>query len=171
MNVRCKFICLCISFILILSGCVNHKADYVLNETDNGYELMFYEESGDVFFTENYTKEPAIDCIDSIYKVTNSTGSNSNYTYFVNPENSAISETYFNLLFSDNEIIAFLEDGTIFVTDMFGNIVYAEIKRDFSPTAVPQSAILDFTRTDDTISITYLEGEELKKVTEEIDFQ
>ena len=95
-------LCLCVCFILLLTGCYKnpkevsslenqnngtikeHNDNYVINCFDDEFELVFYKKNGDVLFSKSYTKEPMITQIkDGLYRINNSSGSNSNYTFFV----------------------------------------------------------------------------------------
>ena len=106
---------------------------------------------------------------DGLYRINNSSGSNSNYTFFVDNLFGNVSDTYFNLLYSNEELLVYLEDGVVFVTDIFDvQKKRAEIKRDFSVTAVPQSAILSTDVKENKLCIEYLKGNTYERVYEEI---
>ncbi len=163
--------CVIFCIILIISGCAV-KDKYTINNIDLGYELVLYSDDGNELLRQTYQKEPTIIKVsDSTYKIINSTGVDSNYTFFVDTKNNQISKTYFNLLFSDANMVAVFENNKLTVTDLFDNKkIYIEIERDFSKTAVPQSAILSVDIFKDKICVKYLMGDKFEEIYEEINY-
>lgn len=166
-----------ICFITSITACTRKGTEgisdhHIINKTVNGYELVFYNNDGNQIFNKSYQKSPFVREINNqLYQVVNSSGSNSNDTYFVDVKEGKVSDSYFNLLFSDDEIAVFMEDSTIFVSEIFDkNKKYVEIKRDFSLTAVQQSTILSVERDGDVLCIRYLKGRNYEEVYEEIAF-
>ena len=164
-----RIICFLFSIILTITNS-NTKTPYILHNKVDCYELKFYNKNGEDFFSKSFAQKPVIIKVDdSLYKIIQSTGSNSNYTFFVNVVDASYSETYFNLLYHDNEKAVFLKNNIIYVTELFDSQnILAIIKRDFSITAVPQSAIMNLEIVDDTIYINYLSGPTFEEVNEEI---
>lgn len=167
-----------VSILVVMIGCFVYKNEqfytqderYKLIHTADGFELFFYSNDGEEIFYKNYTLEPNIVNIgENLYKISASSGVDSVYTIFINTEQSKISKPYFNLLFNDKNTVAFMENRVILLTDMFKREkIYKRIERDFSDTAVPQSAILSIKMIDNTIYLKYLKGEAYEVVDEEI---
>jgi len=101
---------------------VHSEKVYVINETENGIELIFYSNENDELLKKKYPLSfmPNVKKISGdLYKVTESFGVNCNYTFFVDVEKEKVSDSYFNILFYDEKMVAFIEKGTIFLTDIF----------------------------------------------------
>jgi len=162
-----------------LDGVLNLKDDkplvsdssvYEICENQEGKELIFYSDDNYELFRKQYLELPDIERIDdNLYKIVYSTGVNCNYTVFIDVKKSKVTAPYFNLLFSNKDKVAFMENGTVFLSDIFDNgKVYAKIDREFSATAVPQSAVCYFELQNDTVYIEYLMGEKLEFIREQI---
>lgn len=176
-NIIKVFVC----FVLLISviGCEvcenqastisNHQ--YEINELNSAFELVFYTtDSQKELIRKTFMNEPLVlEIKKNLFKVVISSGVNSSYSFFVDVEKEQVSDLFFNLLYNDTRRVAFLKDKTIIFTGIFNcEKIIAEIERDFSETAVPQSAILSFEVTDDVIHIKYLMGEDYTEVYEDI---
>ncbi len=170
---------ICFVFVILFSGCEIYENQtlqesiqkYEIKELNNRFEIVFYTtDNHKELFRKTFVNEPlVVELKKNLFKVVVSSGVNSNYSFFVDVEKSQISTFFFNLLYNDANRVAFLKDKTIFVTDIFNDEnFYTEIERDFSETAVPQSAILSFEIIDNIIHIKYLTGKDYTEIYEEI---
>lgn len=139
---------------------------------DREYIFKIILSNGEVFLEKHFPVEPDIDKVNSnTYKITISTGLNSNHTFFVDVENLNVSEDYFNLLFNNEKYVVYMNNRTVFVADMFDrDNVRLSVTRNYSPTAVYQSAILSTSIKNNVLNLRYLEGDAYKVVEESIKF-
>ena len=131
-----KFVIISFSFLFFFLGCsCNVCNDYTINIKNENYELFFFSTKGEVLLNRTYPKKPHVSKVnENLFKVVYSTGLDCNYTFFVDTKSKKVSEDYFNLLFHNDSEIVFLEDGTIYVADLFVENIRTSIKLDFSVT-------------------------------------
>ena len=147
---------------------------YTVSEcADGGAAIEFFAESGLRIFSQRYPDPNKVHIEklnEGLYKVLHSTGSNSEHTVFVDTGEGKVSEVYFNLLHSDEKLVAFMEDGCIYLTDMFDREnVHMKIIRDFYKAAVEQAAITSFDMHDGRIWFSYIEKDGINEKNEGVD--
>ena len=137
---------------------------------NGNYVISMISNDGDIVFKKDFPQKPNIDEVDNnVYKISVSTGSNSNYTFFVNTNNMTTSNEYFNLIFNNKTHVVYMRDNTVFVADMFDESnISLVVTRNYSPTAVPQSAILSASIKDNILELEYLAGDDYTVVIERI---
>lgn len=143
-----------------LSELENNKINscYDITFNNDEYILKLFDSNGDEYYRESYPKEPVINQVDKeILSITVSAGNPNSYVQYFNYADSEISGVYNNpLAFKENQI-AYMEEGTLLVEDVFTNQRMIEIKRDFLETAVSSMAINNFEFIDsDEIQFEYL---------------
>lgn len=144
----------------------------VIKRNDNSYTIILYDKNKEIVHQEKVTKEPYINLEDeNVIRVTNSLGSPLNYTYFYDVMSSQISPIYENALLIENDKIIFMKDNVLIVSNISNkDLYYKEIKRDFSQTAVPSSAIVSIKFVEPTkLELNYLEGKDFTEKSETID--
>jgi len=144
----------------------------VIKSDDQSYTVILYDKNKNIIHQETVTKEPYISSEDEkIIRVTNSLGSPLNYIYFYDVVSSKISPVYENALLAENNKVVFMKDNVLIVSDIFNkDLFYKEIKRDFSQTAVPSSAIVSVKFVEPTkLQLNYLEGKDFVEKSEIID--
>ena len=116
----------------------------VIYNADKSYTIILYDKNKNVVHKETVFKEPYIGLEDeNIIKIVNSVGSSANYTYFYDVASSKISPVYENAILIQKDKIVFMKNDVLIVSNIFNkSLFYKEIKRNFSPTAVPSSAII-----------------------------
>lgn len=156
--------------VLFIGVTCSNPCGYTIKHRTDDFELTIYSNSGEIIVNRIFKLEPIVSNInDNIYRCVISTGSNSSYTFFVNTKDEKISEDYFNLLFYNKTDIVFLENDTIYVTDMFDKEnVKLEITRNFLQTAVPQSAIISAKIEKGFLCIEYFKNENYETICERI---
>lgn len=131
-------------------------------QSAEGYEVILYDKSNRKVFSEIYPREPWIrNVTDNILEIGISVGSPARYTFYFDKSDSAISRTYFNPILIDGRYIAYMETNEeLIITDIFNKgLVDERIKRDFSVTADPVSAIINIEMfNDESIILDYLQG-------------
>lgn len=147
---------------------------YTITECEDGsVEVEFFSEDSQIIYQEKFVYADHL-CVENVnkdlYKIVYTTGVNSNYTVFVDVAKLKASTPYFNLLFNNENMVAFMEKKRIYLTDIFNSgKIYASINRDFTETAVPQSAIISFDINDDMIYLTYFSGKDYEEKNEQIE--
>ena len=76
-----------------------------------------------------------------------------------------MSDTYFNLVFVNNEKAVYAEKGKIIINGLFDDY-HKEVELNFSETAVYSSVIISAVIVDNTLELTYLAGENFEEVAE-----
>jgi uncharacterized protein YcfL len=142
---------------------------YKLSKNDDeSYTIILYDNAKNIIHQETVEKEPYIDFEDEkIIRVTHSVGSSLNYTYFYDIVKGEISQVYENVLLIEKDLVLYMNDNILIISNIFdNNLYYKEIKRNFSQTAVPSSAILSIKFVGpNLIQLDYLEGKDLKEKT------
>ncbi len=144
----------------------------VIKIDDNSYTIILYDKNKIIIHQETVTKEPYISLVDeNIIRVTISLGNPLNYIYFYDILSSKISPVYENALLFEKDKIVFMKDNVLIVSNIFSkDLYYKEIKRNFSQTAVPSSAIVSVKFTEPTkLQLNYLEGKDFEEKSEIID--
>lgn len=139
---------------------------------DESYTFILYDNAKNIIHQETVEKEPYINFVDEkVIRVTHSVGSSLNYTYFYDIVKGEISQVYENALLIEKDLVVYMNDNVLIISNIFDkNIYYKEIKRDFSQTAVPSSAILRIKFVGpNKIQLNYLEGKNLTEKSETID--
>lgn len=143
----------------------------VIKLSEGNYKIILYDSSEKRIKELELEKEPAVhELPNNIIRFTISVGSPANYTFFYDVNNNLVSPTFFNVLLYDNNKVVYAEEGKIVISDPFDKGVYfEEITRDFSPTAVPSSAIQEVKFLESgNLHIEYLKGKEYIVQKEEI---
>lgn len=152
----------------------DNRENVVLNIVEEEYQITLYDNHGRKILSETYPVEPGITEINKdILEISISTGSPSRASYYFDKETSNISTTFFNPIIWGNENIAYMNaERTLILTDLFEQgIIYKEIKRDFSETANPISAIISIEAIDDkNIELTYYSGPDYVEKTEVMNY-
>ncbi len=126
-----------------------------------GYHLTLYDKEHSEVLSEDYPDSLWIDGVsEDVLEIGISVGSPANFTYYFNKETAEISETFFNAILVGDKYIAYMEDRTLILLDIFKEgILYQEITRDFSKTADPMSAIISVDMIDsENIQLRYYKG-------------
>lgn len=156
------------------------NSQFLLQETQDGYELTLYDTETQEVFSMIYPKEPWIEEVsEGILEIGISVGSPARYTFYFRKEDGKISDTFFNAKLFGGQYIAHRPwsddqwDQPLILTDIFGEgILYQEIYRDFSETADLMSAISSIELVDeDYIILEYFEGEEYTVVREVVEIE
>ncbi len=141
-------------------------------DEDGSYILTLYDQEQETIHQEVFPREPVVDILENnIVKISISLGSPNNYTYFYDVGKNIISDVYYNPLLIENEKIVYMEGNSLIVSHIIDKtIVYAQIERNFSPTAEPSLAILKVEFVDsNTLHIEYFEGSDFDEKSEVID--
>ncbi|MBD5552349.1 MAG: hypothetical protein HDQ96_14460 [Lachnospiraceae bacterium] len=156
----------------------NFESEWISSKsTVEGYQVTGYDREGNEVFEVMYKyKRPKVsELTEEIYQIdlewAVSREEKGKEVWFFNKETSEKSEYYPNPVMTDEKYVAYMEDNTLVVTDLFrkGDI-YMEIKRDFTQTADQMDAILNMEVLDENhVKVEYLEGSEAEKVTEVIE--
>lgn len=144
----------------------------VIKSDDKSYTIILYDKNKNVVHQETVVKEPYISLEDEkVIRITNSLGSPLNYTYFYDVVSSKISPVYENALLVEKDKVVFMKDNVLIVSDIFNkDLFYKEIRRNFSQTAVPSSAIVSVKFVEPTkLQLNYLEGKNFVEKSEIID--
>ena len=162
-----KYICICTALALV--ACAKGESYNISHEGDR-YILSFYAEDNELIFSKKSLGEPTVTSVGKgVYKTVYSTGTNANYTYFIDVEQKNVSDAYFNLLFHNENMAVFMNDGLLMVTDLFDKEqVRAQITRDFAPTAVPEAAITSAEIKENILYVDYLKGTQMEETHMEI---
>ena len=146
-------------------------------DNKNNYTIILYDSEGNIVYQEKINKEPHIEFLgENIIQITISLGSPLNYTQFYDISTGAISPAYSNALLIEKDKIIYMKikknkQVVMVISDFFNkDIFYKEIKREFSPTAVPSSAIRGVKFIDETkLQIKYVKGKDYIEKVEIID--
>lgn len=145
----------------------------IFEQTSKGHRLTLYDKEHGEILSESYPKDTWIAGVsEDVLEIVISVGSPARYTFYFNRETAEISDTFFNAKLFGDKYIAYMEDRTLILSDIFKEgILYQEITRDFSETADPMSAIISVEMIDsENIRLEYYRGEEFA-VEEEIIWQ
>lgn len=141
----------------------------ISKDKDNQYVTTLLNKNGKIIHKEKSPKKPYVNILEKqIIQFTISLGSPNNYVYFYNIKTSDVSPVYHNPVLIGTGKIVFIKNDTLVVSHIFDKKkLYKEIKRDFSQTAAPSSAIIkaEF-QEPDKILIKYFKGKEFEQVTE-----
>lgn len=175
--------------VMALCSCQSDKNDKTFDETsyykiinksenDNQkYQYIIYNLDKEVVLDEETTREPAVNYLgDGLFEIVTSHGSPALLYRYYDIFNDTLSEdSFWNRAAVKGHAIAYMDltqDSklVLIVRDIFNkDIYYNEFERNFSPNAVPSSALTDAEFiNDDTLNITYLKGEDSEEVTETI---
>ncbi|MFT9495288.1 hypothetical protein [Anaerosolibacter sp.] len=134
----------------------------IVKHSDDRYTLILYSRDKSIMREEEYPREPYISLLENeIIQITLSVGSPASYVHYFDVKTNRISEEFFNPILAEQGKIIIIEDGQLIVSDIFDrSIVYQKIKRNFSATANPSSAILEAKFIENAkLLIVYLEGD------------
>ena len=138
------------------------------------YEITLYDKEYKKVDSMTYSyREPSVEAItESVLEINYSVGSPARYTYYFNMETAEISDTFFNsILFGDKYIAYMAHDDneiTLILIDIFKKeILYQEIRRDFSRFADYMGAVISIEMIDEqNIQLKYYAGEEMTIMSE-----
>lgn len=158
-----------------------YNAQFSLQETPDGYEVILYDRAGREIYSEWYPKEPWVkEVSEGVLEIGISTGSPARYTFYFRKEDGKISDTFFNAIVVGEKYIAHRPligdkwyNAPLILTDIFEEgILYQEIYRDFSVTADLMSAIYSIELIDeDHIMLEYCTGEGYSVVDEVVEIE
>lgn len=143
----------------------------IFEQTSKGHRLTLYDKEHGEIFSESYPKDTWIGGVsEDVLEIVISVGSPARYTFYFNRETAEISDTFFNAKLFGDKYIAYMEDRTLILSDIFKKgILHQEITRDFSETADPMSAIISVEMIDsENIRLEYYRGEEFAIEVEKI---
>lgn len=152
---------------------INIDEYYNINKEEDGtYSIIFYDANKERIIEDIALKEPYVYIIENRFiRITTSVGNPLNYTYFYDVLTSNLSPVYENIYCIYDTKVAYFSEGLLIVRNFIDKeIYYKEIRREWSATAVPSSAIIkvEFIK-EDVIEIQYFEGSEHKEIKEVID--
>ena len=158
-----------------------YNAQFSLQETPDGYEVILYDREGREIYSEWYPKEPwGEEVAEGILEIGISVGSPARYTFYFRKEDGKISDTFFNAKVVGDRYIAHRPligdkwyNAPLILTDIFEeDILYQEIYRDFSMTADLMSAIYSIGLIDEEhIMLEYCTGEDYTVVDEVVEIE
>lgn len=146
----------------------------LIKNRENDYTLILYSKDKKILEKMDYPKEPSINLLEkNVIQITLSVGSPAHYVHYFNITSNKISDTYFNESFAGKGIIAYMSDGKLVIADLFNKgKIYKKIKRNFSPTANPSSAIIKMKLIrKNKFLIKYLTGHNYTEKTETVKFR
>lgn len=146
----------------------------LIKNSENDYTLILYSKDKKILEKKNYPKEPSINLLEkNVIQITISVGSPAHYVHYFNITNNKISDTYFNESFAGKGIIAYMSDGKLVIADLFNKYkIYKMLKRNFSPTVNPSSAIIEMKLiSKNKFKIHYLTGLKYKEKIETVTFR
>lgn len=177
----------CISFKTALNETEEsiYTAQFSLQETPDGYELILYDREKREIYSKVFPLELIIEpwvkeVSEGILEIGISTGSPVRYTFYFRKEDAKISDTFFNAMVVGEKYIAHRplvgehwNNDPLILTDIFEEgILYQEIYRDFSVTADLMSAIYSIELIDeDHIMLEYCTGEDYSVVNEVVEIE
>ena len=158
-----------------------YSAQFSLQETPDGYEVILYDREGQEIYSEWYPKEPRVEEVaEGVLEIGISVGSPARYTFYFRKEDGKISDTFFNAKVVGDRYIAHRPligdkwyNAPLILTDIFEeDILYQEIYRDFSMTADLMSAIYSIELIDEEhIMLEYCTGEDYTVVNEVVEIE
>ena len=158
-----------------------YNAQFSLQETPDGYEVILYDREGREIYSECYPKEPWVEEVsEGILEIGFSVGSPARYTFYFRKEDGKISDTFFNAHVVGEKYIAHRPlvgnqwyNAPLILTDIFEEgILYQEIYKDFSVTADLMSAIYSIKLIDEEhIMLEYCTGEDYTVVNEVVEIE
>lgn len=142
--------------------------DFIIKEISDGYQVNLYNDIGRLVLSQTHAVEPVVGFLtEDIIQVRISTGSPSVYVYYFNKKTSEISTVYFNPIIFGNTYIAYMDEGTLVLSDIFEHKFNMQIMRDFTQTADPISAVKSIEMIDDSsIRLKYYSGDDYLEQTE-----
>lgn len=164
-----SIIILCFITSYLFNKYNKHDNNIIMKQTVDGYQVELYNNYGKQILSQIYPQEPSInELTKDIIELTISTGSPSSYSFYFNKETSEISKTYFNPIIWGNGNIAYMDDDTLILTDIFEKgLIYKEISRNFTETANPIASIISIEPVDDSnINLKYYSGDNYSEKTE-----
>lgn len=142
------------------------------------YTYVIYDSTGKVVLKDSTTKEPRIRYVSSgVLEILTNHGSSASLCSYYDIQNNILSQSFWNPSFVDGTIIIYMDfnenrdpNTLLIIQNIFNkNILYEEIVRDFSPTAVVSMAVESVKFVDqNTIELTYLRGTDFISTTETI---
>ncbi|MEL4106284.1 hypothetical protein AAFA46_05510 [Oscillospiraceae bacterium WX1] len=141
---------------------------YEVSKVENGYIVYLFDKNKNIVSMEELPREPYISIIDNNIRITESLGSPLNYSYFYDVKTNKISPIYENVLLIGYGNVVYMKNKQLIISNIYdASILYQEVKRNFSNTAVPSSAILSLNFVDSNkLEIDYLKGENFTETTE-----
>lgn len=145
----------------------------VVENVDKTYTLILYDKNKKIMTKEAFIKDHSyIEVLDnSILKIETFTGSPLNYTHFYDTKTGKLSPEYENLKLYEKGKVVYMDKNTLVISDAFDKkLFFKEVKRNFSPTAVPSNVILNAKFiAPNKLLVDYLEGNNYTEKTEVID--
>lgn len=189
-----KVFILLIVFCYLISGCSKHNIS-VKNEMDNketrhfsisynsdyenpNYQLIIYNKNGNVVLREDWEREPRINEMGKMLEIITSHGSSAAKYRYYDIENEMFSEDDFwnRAIVTEDKKIVYMDvdekngGSLLIIQDIFDKeIYYKEIKRDFSPFAVPSMIIENVYINKNKLYIEYFQGEHYTLVKEVVE--
>lgn len=162
-----------------------YNAQFSLQETPDGYELILYDREKREIYSKVFPIELIIEpwvkeVSEGILEIGISVGSPARYTFYFRKEDAKISDTFFNARVVGEKYIAHRplvgehwNNDPLILTDIFEEgILYQEIYRDFSVTADLMSAIYNIELIDEEhIMLEYCTGEDYSVVNEVVEIE
>lgn len=167
------FLLLVVFFFLLFNG-NNRRGKILCQETKDGYTITLYDKQNNIIDTTIVPEEPIINQLtDNIFEIAQSCGSPARYSFYYDIQNCKISDVFFNPIIIENKYIAYFENNELIISDLFHEgKFYKKIKRDYTKTADPISAVIGITLEDEKrLIIEYYQGEDYIKKTEIIELE
>lgn len=148
------------------------KDQFLCVEVEDGYEVILYNHSNEIIFSDIFFKEPGIHWVtDDILEISYSVGSPATYAYYFDTKNLYISDIYFNPIIVGDSYIAYMENHEeLILRDIFNKgLLEMRIRRNFAQTANPISAVRDIEMIDsENIVVTYFVEPDYTEISEQI---
>lgn len=145
----------------------------ITKEKCNDYTLILYGKNKKIIEKITIPREPHVDILKKgILQITISVGSPAKYIHFYDTKTGKISDPYFNpRLIQNGKVVFMKDDKTLAISNIFSKkVFYKEIKRNFSPVAVPSNVILEAKLLKgNKLYIDYYKGEKMIEKKEIID--